>query len=80
MRNTIKHELLEALAELEHDQWAHWTKHFLGNLTPENIERWRRQAETPYSELSESEKDADRVWARHAIRIFSRRQHGLSKL
>jgi hypothetical protein len=55
---------VEKLAELEHLQWAHWTKYFLDNLTPENISRWRRQMETPYNELTESEKDADRKWAR----------------
>jgi len=55
--------LRELLAELEHNQWAHWTRYMLGNLSPENIERWRRQIETPYAELSEKEKDSDRGWA-----------------
>jgi len=56
-------KLREMLAALEHDQWAHWTRYMLANLTPENIERWKRQVETPYSELSEKEKDSDREWA-----------------
>ena len=55
--------LREKLAELEHNQWAHWTRHMLDNLSPENIERWRRQIETSYAELSEKEKDSDRGWA-----------------
>ena len=59
--------MIEQVAELEHKQWAHWTKHMLDNLTPENIERWRVQIETPYSELTEKEKDSDRVWAKAAI-------------
>ena len=41
----------------------------LDNLTPENIERWRRQIETPYSELSEKEKESDRGWARKALAV-----------
>ena len=55
--------LREDLAALEHEQWAHWTRYLLDNLTPENIERWRRQIDIPYAELSEVEKDVDREWA-----------------
>lgn len=62
--------MLEKLAELEHIQWSHWTKYMLENLTPENIERWKKQIETPYSDLSEKEKESDREWARKVIEIF----------
>jgi hypothetical protein len=55
--------LRERLAALEHEQWAHWTRYMLDNLTPENVERWRSQIETPYERLSESEKQSDREWA-----------------
>lgn len=64
--------LREALAELEHSQWAHWTKYMLECLHPitirtpetqEVVDRWRRQITTPYGELSEQEKDSDREWA-----------------
>jgi len=55
--------LREQLADLEHEQWAHWTRYMLDNLTPENIARWRRQCDTPYADLSEKEKDSDREWA-----------------
>jgi hypothetical protein len=60
-------ELLERLAAIEHEQWAHWTRYMLDNLTPENIERWQRQTETPYTELSEAEKESDRRWARKVV-------------
>lgn len=63
---------LEQLAALEHEQWIHWTKYMLDNLTSENIERWKRQIQTPYSELSEKEKESDRRWARKAIDILGR--------
>ena len=56
-------ELLEVLADLEHRQWAHWTRYMLDNYTPENVERWRRQVQTEYSDLTEREKDSDRTWA-----------------
>ena len=53
----------DRIAALEHEQWAHWTKYMLDNLTPENIAQWNQQIDTPYSELTEKEKDSDRVWA-----------------
>ena len=62
--------LVEKLAELEHDQWAHWTEFMLDNLTLENIARWQRQIRTPYSELSEEEKESDRAWAKKAVKVF----------
>jgi hypothetical protein len=60
----------ERLAALEHEQWAHWTRHLLDHLTPENIERWRRQIDTPYDELSESEKQSDREWADRVLELI----------
>ncbi len=61
--------LRERLAALEHEQWAHWTRYLLDHLTPENTELWRRQIDTPYEELSESEKDSDQEWADQVLRI-----------
>lgn len=66
-----KEELREKLSELEHEQWSHWTKYFLENLTPENISRWSKQIETLYKDLSESEKDSDREWADKVLSIVS---------
>jgi len=59
-------EIIEKIADLEHQQWAHWTKYMLDNLTDENIARWKKQIETPYSDLTEKEKESDRIWARKA--------------
>jgi hypothetical protein len=59
----------ERLAALEHEQWAHWTRYLLDHLTPENVERWRRQIDTPYEELSESEKQSDREWADRVLEL-----------
>jgi hypothetical protein len=60
--------LREELAAIEHERWADWQKwcHKVlreNNPSPEIgdvLERWDRQIETPYSELSEKEKDSDR--------------------
>ena len=62
--------LLEKLAALEHEQWAHWTKYMLENMTPENIERWKIQIDTPYNKLSDHEQVSDREWALKALEIF----------
>lgn len=71
--------LLEDLAALEHKQWAHWTEYMLNriegiekaNLNPkQQIEDWRRQIKTKYQDLTEKEKDSDRVWARKTIEII----------
>ena len=59
----------ERLAALEHEQWAHWTRYLLDHLTPENVERWRRQIDTPYEELSEQEKQSDREWADRVLEL-----------
>lgn len=69
-KNLLK--LREALAALEHKQWAHWTKHSLCNITAENISRWNRLVQTPYSDLTEDEKDSDRVWADEVLETFLR--------
>ena len=58
-----RRDLLEILADLEHRQWAHWTRYMLDNYTLENVERWRRQLQTEYKDLSEPEKDSDITWA-----------------
>lgn len=62
-------DILEKIAELEHEQWAHWTRYFLDNLTTANIDRWKRQCVTKYDKLSEKEKDSDREWANKVIEI-----------
>jgi hypothetical protein len=69
--NFREFELLERLAELEHEQWAHWMNYMFANRTPENIARWKKQAKTSYFELSEKEKESDREWARKVLQILS---------
>ncbi len=65
-------DLLEQLADLEHQQWAEMTKFILEN---ENISfdrkiRWLILIDTPYSELTESQKEKDRKFARKVIELI----------
>ena len=69
-RETLAQIDIERLAALEHEQWAHWTKYMLGNLTADNIARWIRQIDTEYGDLSESEKQSDRNWAYRVVRAL----------
>jgi len=65
-------ELYEKLAAIEHERWADWQKYLhstctldrqdIGSLIiPEAlVERWERQINTKYEDLSEEEKQSDR--------------------
>jgi ADP-ribosylglycohydrolase len=53
----MNNPLLERLAALEHEQWAAWTQHFFSNQTPENLERWKRQAHDDKLSVAEFVQD-----------------------
>ncbi len=63
-RQQIEENFVEKGADLEHDRWARWYKWQRDNTTPEAIERWNRQSVTPYSALSEEDKEKDRKQVR----------------
>lgn len=68
------HRALEELAHIEHERWSHWQRymHSKGNRKPDGslhipadlVAKWDLQIETPYSELSEKEKESDREQVR----------------
>lgn len=62
--------LLERLAAEEHQQWSTWAKTMIRDMSPENMERWLNQLATPYDQLSEEDKEKDRVWARRVLDIL----------
>ena len=63
-------EDMEAFASAEHDKWAHWMNYLFSEseqrddgaivIPKEYVDRWQRQANTPYEHLSESERESDR--------------------
>ena len=62
--------LVEALAALEHERWSHWQRYLHAQcdrrsdgalvIPAELASRWEVQMSTPFSDLSEDEKDSDR--------------------
>jgi hypothetical protein len=70
----------ETLAELCHNQWSGWVQYMFSKGTFNEdgswtmpawaVERWKRQMETPYAELSKSEQDSDRNEADKFLSVF----------
>lgn len=70
-------EFVESGASIEHDRWARWQKYMFSkgtvdengvfHLPKEFVDRWFRQIDTHYSELSEAEKESDRKESRTYI-------------
>ena len=61
---------LEDLARIEHERWSHWQKYMHAKCREQSdgsllipaklVGQWNRQIATPYSKLSENEKQSDR--------------------
>jgi hypothetical protein len=71
----------DKVADLCHEQWNGWMVYLFGKsitnqdgsvtIPKELVERWRRQMNTPYIELSAKEKDSDKVEADKFIKLFA---------
>jgi len=64
-------ELLERLADLEHNQWWEWSRDLSRkeNLSKERLDRWDKLW-TFYKFLPEKAKEQDRVYARKIIALL----------
>jgi hypothetical protein len=66
----VLNNLVEQLAAIEHERWAHWQlyMHSKGQrqsdgsltFTAEAVSRWEKQAATAFADLTEYEKESDR--------------------
>jgi hypothetical protein len=77
--------LMEKLAEIEHTRWSKWQDYFFSKCEMHNLEdgyitmrlqadlyeRWRRQIETDYKDLSETEKESDRREVRSYLPLIT---------
>lgn len=74
--------VLEELADAEHQRWAHWQNYLHsqgvrqadGSLViPAGLAaRWGRQMATPYTELTEAEKESDREQVRKYLPLITK--------
>ena len=87
MKNkTWEEEFVEKGADLEHDRWARWQEYMFSKMSEqfitswgkngfvlpqEFVDRWFRQIDTPYSELSEEEKESDRKETRNYLPLIN---------
>lgn len=64
--------MIEKLSNAQHDIWAHWMKWMFSIciqsqndesliIPEEKVIRWKKQMNTNYDDLSESEKESDRM-------------------
>ena len=61
--------LIESLAEIEHEQWMHWSKAVAGDVSDATRNKWQRSW-VAYAELTEEAKETDRVWARKVTTLL----------
>lgn len=81
-------ELREKLAAQEHERWSRWMRYLFEQGVIEvdgtwtmpawAVVRWDGQMTTPYSELSEKEKDSDRKEADQTLVLI--REHILASV
>jgi hypothetical protein len=72
--------LTEALAGVEHERWSHWQRYMHSKcerssdgslmIPSELVDQWERQLTTPYSDLSEAEKESDRDQVRRYLPLI----------
>jgi hypothetical protein len=77
-----KEALLEELAAIEHERWAHWQQfmHEQGKRQPDGslllpaelIAKWDRLIETPYFSLTNNEQESDREQVRRYLPVVDR--------
>jgi len=69
----------EAIAAVQHEIWAHWMRYLFrccewdgdAAVIPAGlVDRWQRQIDTAYADLSEHEKDSDRAQADKVLEVF----------
>lgn len=74
-------DLLESLAAYAHRTWARWMQYLFTKgefftedgsfiIKPASVERWKRQMETHYVDLPESEKKSDREEAKKILSLL----------
>jgi hypothetical protein len=69
-----KEDIREKLASMIHNEWMSWSKAVAGDVDPARKARWEKLW-TPYDQLTEPQKDQDRIWADKVLKVM----HALNK-
>lgn len=79
-------DAVERLAHVEHERWAGWQAYLHSKcecledgslrIPYDLVQRWQLQIVTEYAELSEPEKESDRIEARKSIAALQSPQDG----
>ena len=72
--------MIELLAEFAHNQWSGWMKYLFskGKMNIDGtwtmpkwaVQRWQKQMNTKYADLSEQEKQSDRKEAKQMLAMI----------
>ena len=78
-------ELIELLADYEHDRWSRWQKYLFSKciinedgsliIPKEFVDRRTRQMHTDYSNLSNEEKESDRKEAKNILDLIKENKY-----
>ena len=71
LKQLTDEEIIESLAELEHEQWMKWADTIMQTekISDARFARWA-SCMIPYADLTEEMKEFDREWARKALAIL----------
>ncbi len=74
--------LLEELASIEHERWSHWQRYMHKKATrnPDGsltlpaalVAHWERLIATPYTQLTEVERESDREQVRRYLPMITK--------
>lgn len=83
MKNMKEKELIEKLADYEHDRWSKWQTYLFSKclkskegeliIPKEYVERWTRQMNTSFRDLTDQEQESDRKEARKILEIIKKK-------
>ena len=75
LKQLTDEEIIESLAELEHEQWMKWADTIMQieKISDARFARWA-SCMIPYADLTEEMKEFDREWARKALAILRKAQ------
>jgi len=81
---SVSSSLRDRVGTLCHNQWSMWMKYLFDRCEVADngdimipmglVERWQRQMQTPFFELSLTEKESDRIEADRFIKFFRENQ------